>query len=170
LSHVACRTIEGIYDSRLNVAGTFPNRPHIPGMWKQKLSKQRQRGNNAATEHRCESCMLVTGIWGPWTFICLQTNVFEEYLQSHAKVCKDHVPTAFVDYDPPLCRVITCWTEKKQCCKWTSSFCEWPWWTRIHHFGWSGHPEKERRKSCRWRMKLICYTDVTHELIAVIAA
>ena len=70
-------------------------------MWKQKISKQRQTGNNAATEHRCESCMFVNGMGGPWTFICLQTNVFEECLQSHAKICKDHVPTAFVDYNPP---------------------------------------------------------------------
>ena len=32
-------------------------------MWKQQIGKQRQRGNNAATEHRGESCMFVNDMW-----------------------------------------------------------------------------------------------------------
>ena len=175
---MACWTIEGIWDSRLNVTGTFPNRPNIPGMWKQKISKQRQTGNNAATEHRCESCMFVNGMGS--MDVHLSAN---KCLWGMSPICKDMQRSC----SNGLCRLqsttlssrwgITFWTEKKQCCKWTSSFCEWPWWTRIHHFGWSGHPEKERNErrksyvgdSVKNETHML-HTDVTHELIAVIAA
>ena len=60
-------------------------------------------------------------------------------------------------------------TEREQCSNWTSMFIfEWPWWIRIHHFGWSGHPKKEwmEENLWGWRMKLIR----TQQVCNIIAA